>query len=170
MYSDSKFYTILEDVSTFTQNYCTKRINNSKSKTALFFETVSDTNVNQLYNLIQEALPDRSRCYHMGAIFVDVDLEKCVSSILKLNNASRTNLLDTIGYHYRREVLGPSNAIDFIQNYKEDITPMKMIGEKLSSEVTNYKLIDAMTIKKIAEFLKDTSQKMENLMNKKSEI
>lgn len=170
MYSDSKFYTILEDVSTFTQNYCTKRINNSKSKTALFFETVSDTNVHQLYNLLQEALPDRSRCYHMGAIFVDVDVEKCVSSILKLNNASRTNLLDTLEYHYRREVLGPSNAIDFIQNYKEDITPMKMIGERLSSEVANYKLIDAMTIGKIAEFLKDTSQKMEDLTNKKYEI
>ena len=89
---------------------------------------------------------------------------------MKLNNASRTNLLDTLEYHYRREVLGPSNAIDFIQNYKEDITPMKMIGERLSSEVANYKLIDAMTIGKIAEFLKDTSQKMEDLTNKKYEI
>ena len=101
---------------------------------------------------------------------MDVDVEKCVSSILKLNNASRTNLLDTLGYHYRREVLGPSNAIDFIQNYKEDIIPMKTMSEKLSSEVTNYKLIDAMTIRKIAEFLKETSQKMEDLMNMKSEI
>ena len=170
MYSDSKFNAILEELSTKIQDYCAKRNRESKSKMVLYFETLSDATVHQLLNLLQEVLPDRSRCYHMGAIFVDVDVEKCVSSILKLNNASRTNLLDTIGYHYRREVLGPSNAIDFIQNYKEDITPMKMIGEKLSSEVTNYKLIDAMTIKKIAEFLKDTSQKMENLMNKKSEI
>lgn len=168
MYSESKFYTILKDISTFTQNYCTKRISDSKSKIAVFFETVSNTTVHQLFNLLQEALPDKSRCYHMGAIFVDVDIEKCVSSIVKLNNASRTNLLDTLGYHYRREVLGPSNAIDFIHNYKDDITPMKMIGEKLSSEITNYKLIDAMTISKIAELLKDTSQKMEDLMNMRS--
>ena len=168
MYSESNFYAILKDVSTFTQNYCTKRISDSKSKTALFFETVSNTTVHQLFNLLQEALPDKSRCYYKGAIFVDVDIEKCVSSIVKLNNASRTNLLDTLGYHYRREVLGPSNAIDFIHNYKDDITPMKMIGEKLSSEVTNYKLIDAMTIRKIAELLKDTSQKMEDLMNMRS--
>lgn len=170
MYSDSKFYSTLKEVSAQIQDYCARRNRESKSKMVLYFEALSDATVHQLLNLLQEALPDRSRCYHMGAIFVDVDVEKCVSSILKLNNASRTNLLDTLGYHYRREVLGPSNAIDFIQNYKEDIIPMKTMSEKLSSEVTNYKLIDAMTIRKIAEFLKETSQKMEDLMNMKSEI
>lgn len=159
--------TLQENILKSIQDYFNKRKRNFKYKTTLFFETISNDTVGQLRDLLQESLPDRSREYNMGAIFVDVDIEKCVKSILQLNNASRIELLGILTYHYNYEVLRPVNAIDFIFRYQDDITQMLLISEKLFSEISNYKLITAATIKELANYLKETSQKMDELLKRK---
>ena len=169
-YSEYEFHSLLKQIVKQIQDYYSKRITNSKNKLTIFFETVSDETVHQLYSLLLDSLPDRSRSYYMGAILKDVDTKKCTNSILKLSNASRDNLLENLEYHYRHEVLGPSNAIDFIQNYKDDIIPLKSLSKQLSSKVAKYKLIDAYSIKRIIQLFEETSQQMEKLIKKKEVI
>lgn len=152
------------------QDYYDQKMGKLKNKMVLFFETISDDTVEQLLALLQEALPDSSRTYGMGPILVDIDIEKSVKSILKLNNASRNQLLEIFKAHYRNIVeLGASNATDSILNYQEEIKQMQIIGESLLSKSDKYKLIDKATIRNIAEFLKATSSKMVGLLNMQSE-
>lgn len=166
-YSEYEFNSLLKEICKQIQDYYSKRITNSKNKLTLFFETMSDDTVHQLYSLLLDSLPDRSRSYYMGAILKDVDTKKCTNSILKLSNASRDNLLGNLEYHYRHEVLGPSNALESIQNYKDDIIPLETISKQLLNKVAQYKLIDAYSIKRIIQFLQDTAKQMEELMKKK---
>ena len=103
------------------------RLKVSKNLMTRTLEQLSDSNVEDLCNLNNQALPDHSCTYDMVSIFNHVDMDKLMNNLLKLNNES----LNTFTHFIRGRYDLSHNLGNWIHETDEDIKPLEKLKEKV---------------------------------------
>lgn len=110
----------------FNEEY-ENRLKMSKNLMTRTLEQLSDSNVEDLCNLNNQALPDHSCTYDMVSIFNHVDMDKLMNNLLKLNNES----LNTFTHFIRGRYDLSHNLGNWIHETDEDIKPLEKLKEKV---------------------------------------
>ena len=110
----------------FNEEY-ENRLKISKNLMTRTLEQLSDSNVEDLCNLNNQALPDHSCTYDMVSIFNHVDMDKLMNNLLKLNNES----LNTFTHFIRGRYDLSHNLGNWIHETDEDIKPLEKLKEKV---------------------------------------
>ena len=110
----------------FNEEY-ENRLKVSKNLMTRTLEQLSDSNVEDLCNLNNQALPDHSCTYDMVSIFNHVDMDKLMNNLLKLNNES----LNTFTHFIRGRYDLSHNLGNWIHETDEDIKPLEKLKEKV---------------------------------------
>ena len=120
----------------FNEEY-ENRLKVSKNLMTRTLEELSDSNVEDLCNLNNQALPDHSCTYDMVSIFNHVDMEKLMNNLLKLNNES----LNTFTHFIRGRYDLSHNVGNWIHDTDEDIKPLEKLKEKVDETIKSEKYI-----------------------------
>lgn len=110
----------------FNEEY-ENRLKMSKNLMTRTLEQLSDSNVEDLCNLNNQALPDHSCTYDMVSIFNHVDMDKLMNNLLKLNNES----LNTFTHFIRGRYDLSHNLGNWINETDDDIKPLEKLKEKV---------------------------------------
>lgn len=110
----------------FNEEY-ENRLKMSKNLMTRTLEQLSDSNVEDLCNLNNQALPDHSCTYDMVSIFNQVDMDKLMNNLLKLNNES----LNTFTHFIRGRYDLSHNLGNWINETDEDIKPLEKLKGKV---------------------------------------
>ena len=110
----------------FNEEY-ENRLKMSKNLMTRTLEQLSDSNVEDLCNLNNQALPDHSCTYDMVSIFNHVDMDKLMNNLLKLNNES----LNTFTHFIRGRYDLSHNLGNWIHETDEDIKPLEKLKGKV---------------------------------------
>ena len=120
----------------FNEEY-ENRLKMSKNLMTRTLEQLSDSNVEDLCNLNNQALPDHSCTYDMVSIFNHVDMDKLMNNLLKLNNES----LNTFTHFIRGRYDLSHNLGNWINETDEDIKPLEKLKEKVDEVIKTEKYI-----------------------------
>lgn len=120
----------------FNEEY-ENRLKMSKNLMTRTLEQLSDSNVEDLCNLNNQALPDHSCTYDMVSIFNQVDMDKLMNNLLKLNNES----LNTFTHFIRGRYDLSHNLGNWINETDEDIKPLEKLKEKVDETIKTEKYI-----------------------------
>lgn len=120
----------------FNEEY-ENRLKMSKNLMTRTLEQLSDSNVEDLCNLNNQALPDHSCTYDMVSIFNQVDMDKLMNNLLKLNNES----LNTFTHFIRGRYDLSHNLGNWINETDEDIKPLEKLKEKVDEVIKTEKYI-----------------------------
>lgn len=124
--STEKLKRLPEICAKFNEEY-ENRLKMSKNLMTRTLEQLSDSNVEDLCNLNNQALPDHSCTYDMVSIFNHVDMDKLMNNLLKLNNES----LNTFTHFIRGRYDLSHNLGNWIHETDEDIKPLEKLKEKV---------------------------------------
>lgn len=120
----------------FNEEY-ENRLKMSKNLMTRTLEQLSDSNVEDLCNLNNQALPDHSCTYDMVSIFNQVDMDKLMNNLLKLNNES----LNTFTHFIRGRYDLSHNLGNWINETDEDIKPLEKLKEKVDETIKSEEYI-----------------------------
>ena len=114
----------------FNEEY-ENRLKMSKNLMTRTLEQLSDSNVEDLCNLNNQALPDHSCTYDMVSIFNHVDMDKLMNNLLKLNNES----LNTFTHFIRGRYDLSHNLRNWIHETNDDIKPLEKLKGKVDEVI-----------------------------------
>ena len=120
----------------FNEEY-ENRLKMSKNLMTRTLEQLSDSNVEDLCNLNNQALPDHSCTYDMVSIFNQVDMDKLMNNLLKLNNES----LNTFTHFIRGRYDLSHNLGNWIHETDDDIKPLEKLKEKVDETIKSEEYI-----------------------------
>lgn len=120
----------------FNEEY-ENRLKVSKNLMTRTLEQLSDSNVEDLCNLNNQALPDHSCTYDMVSIFNHVDMDKLMDNLLKLNNESLNSFTHFIRDRYNLSY----NVSNWINETNDDIKPLEKLKEKVDEVIKTEKYI-----------------------------
>lgn len=120
----------------FNEEY-ENRLKMSKNLMTRTLEELSDSNVEDLCNLNNQALPDHSCTYDMVSIFNHVDMDKLMNNLLKLNNES----LNTFTHFIRGRYDLSHNLGNWIHETDDDIKPLEKLKGKVDEIIKTEKYI-----------------------------
>lgn len=129
------------------------KINEAEGKSqddfVIYMENLDDESVARIDDMLVKPTPDRSTTYNMTSIFSKVDVNKVAYRILGLSNKGLRTFTSAVIKHYT-QFIRTSNATDFIQNYADDIKPLKEISSLLTMGIDQAKPIKSLQIKNLS--------------------
>lgn len=120
----------------FNEEY-ENRLKMSKNLMTRTLEQLSDSNVEDLCNLNNQALPDHSCTYDMVSIFNHVDMDKLMDNLLNLSNES----LNSFTHFIRDRYYLSYNMSDWIHETNDDIKPLEKLKGKVDEIIKTEKYI-----------------------------
>lgn len=135
-----------------------KTIQFRDNKMKMYFESLSDASLDNIYSILDDALPDRSKSYKMTSIFQNISTEKLAKCITKLSNKSKYFFAHFIAHRYYLEGSGYSGAIYKYQI--DDLNTLIDLKNVLERKIKKMKLVEKKTTKYIINNLELTIIKL----------
>lgn len=165
-YTGDSIVSDVEGLKEEMENLYTAESLKKKDSLTIILENLSDQKIDDLKHVYYGAIHDNSLTYSRHPIFFHVDAEKFVNGFVKLSNMSKKRFIDLISSHYF-QAFSVSNAVDFIQDYEDDLKTLPQIISKLHKKADKENLINRYNISYLANLLEENCNTMRKLIEKR---
>lgn len=142
--------SILSELCEDFYNEYNRRMREDKDEMTKLLEGLNDVNCDMLYDINQQALPDRSTTYGDAPIFHKVNIESLFTSLLRMSNQGRQNFNSFIRSRY-----GLNVTCGFLPNKTQaDIVPLTLLKEKIDIEIDNRESVERLSFQMISDSIK----------------
>lgn len=115
-----------------------KRMKEGKNDMTMLLENLDDIKSELLFNVNNDALPDKSTTYDSISIFKDVNIDLLFLSLTQMSNRGRHTFNSFLRHRYKLAY----NMGDWTNKTEDDVTPLNKLKEKIDEEISKRELME----------------------------